>query len=234
MGDTGNFSAEKTQIRNLGAWLFWLLVRDSGYAAISRDVIATNGSCIITEESIAFIKKIGVIPDLEDILAIKNVNSRVAFEIYVQILNSSNPIGTIYEDELYDGRDISSVDLDFKSALADIPVLVGDVKKLPQAGSLLLRSPLPAIVASHERIDSKYFLVKETQKAFGHTYPLIFSIRDEIRINGNYAYTGHVFVPVRGEVGCKDWVKIIPNSLFFNHKTDFLINDEVASVCPAW
>jgi hypothetical protein len=203
-----NHSFSIEDIHNVAALLFWKYVKVVGIEKASDDVIYSSGNILFEPDGInnVLIKyNYQWIADspLVDIFA-----SQVKYLSVNHAEREENMYGFLSEQELTRRK----TNYHWQPELNKQPVGISGIA-VPQAGTLIITPPLPAIVELSEIPQSSFIQIENTVQALG--FPTMMYIRiDGIQEITDYclAATGIFYIPVPDKETGILWREVIPNS----------------------
>ncbi|QNG43508.1 hypothetical protein [Sphingobium yanoikuyae] len=199
-------------VHALAADMFWLFAQEVGVAEANRRVLGSEGMCLLEHrfDNELFLKH--PIMDLADGDRLRFLHA-VAREATTACEEERNLLGIIYLEDLVAGRSPDAGGID-TAPLKWIPSSWRSSHPLERTGSLCIRHPLPALVATSSLPESRLIEVADTQTALGFQMPLFLQITDAGQASADtYFLAGYFVIPVPNAQQGDRWNGAILNSL---------------------
>ena len=208
------------QLADIAARVFWENVRKSSYETISIFVTSKMFSNLWKKEDVpAYLKKLNMQTD-PSAAGDQNawIYNKVNELMYIETQEERNIVGTLYVDDF---EQCKTPDFNDEQQILELKEIYKEkehkeIPNLEKIGTLILRSPLPAVVYTNSNHIPRTFLVNDTSKALGFQTNLIFNVQDNIPFPNNPYGVTNALIGIFQIQNYKNtdtkWYKLIPNS----------------------
>lgn len=165
------------------------------------------------------LKYVSEVPDF----IINSFCEAVAQDIIEHHRAERNLLGMVYEEDIKNGITPDFIDHkrlrilnDDSDEMASYQIQIDPDNIIPTMGTLLIRTPLPAVAITSKLPHRPLILVESTERALGFKKTIIMNINSFRESSSGYILEGIFRIPTTlNKEANKNWVKIIPNSTAF-------------------
>ena len=219
VGISGIYAGEDVNA-DITSTLFWLHADQVGFHVAAKDVLQSNGRCLLEQSfSHNVLASYGVtrLPEAGQ----EATGRAVAKEAEGSVYRGENLIGMVEMQDAETGRSHSAKTLDTQPLQACLPKWVNSKTPIEKIGRLCLRRPKPSVVFAEKPPQSRLIQIADTQQALGYQYPIFMAdiLAQPFGLN-LYLLQGRLLIPCPHAQAASQWQKFIANAVHFQFRLE--------------